>query len=97
MKVEHNIVRRFLIEVYKHYFNANYLVTTKDLTEFVEHFVNDAHLPFTKKEFIDYMDRYQIIDFDRSDIQLLATEIYEFISVFFDKVQLYMYKDKEEQ
>jgi len=55
LKIEHNIVRRFLIEVYKHYFNANYLVITKDLTEFIEHLVNDAHLPFTKKELIDYM------------------------------------------
>ena len=96
LKVEHNLVRRFLIEVYKHYFNANYLITTKDLTEFIEHLVNDAHLPFTKRELIDYLERYQVIDFDRSDIQSLANEIYEYISVFFDKVQLYMYKDKEE-
>ena len=96
LKVEHNIIRRFLIEVYTHYFNANYLVTTKDLTEFIEHLVTDAHVPFTKEELVNYVERYQIIDFDRSDIQLLATEIYEFISLFFDKVQWYMYKDKED-
>jgi len=96
LKVEHNIVRRFLIEVYKHYFNANYLVTTKDLTEFIEHLVTDGDLPFTTEELISYMDRYQIVDLDHSDVKSLAHEIYEFISVFFDKVQLYMYKDKEE-
>jgi len=94
LKIEHNIVRRFLIEVYTHYFNANYLVTTKDLTEFIEHLVTDAHAPFTKEELIGYMDRYQIIDFDRSDVQSLANEVYEFISVFFDKIQLYMYKEE---
>jgi len=96
LKVEHNIVKRFLIEVYTHYFNANYLVTTRDLIEFIEHLVTDAHLPFTKEELMDYVSRYQVIDFDHSDIESLAPEIYEFISVFFDKIQLYMYKDKEE-
>jgi len=96
LKIEHNIVRRFLIEVYTHYFNANYLVTTKDLTEFIEHLVTDAGAPFTKEELTSYMDRYQVIDFDHSDIESLAPEIYEFISVFFDKIQLYIYKDKEE-
>ncbi len=95
LKVEHNLVRRFLIAVYKHYFNANYLVTTKDLTEFIEHLVRDAHLPFTKEELVDYMERYKIVDFDHSNVQSLANEIYEYIAVFFDKVQLYMYKDKE--
>jgi hypothetical protein len=96
LKVEHNLVRRFLIEVYKHYFNANYLITTKDLTEFVDHLVDDAQIPFNKEELLDFMDRYQIIDFDHSDLASLANEVYEFISIFFDKIQLYMYKDKEE-
>jgi hypothetical protein len=96
LKVEHNLVRRFLIEVYKHYFNANYLVTTKDLTEFIEHLVRDAHIPFTKEELVDYMEQYKIVDFDHSNVQSLAHEIYEYIAIFFDKVQLYMYKDEEE-
>ncbi len=96
LKIEHNLVRRFLIEVYKHYFNANYLVTTKDLTEFIEHLVTDINLPFTKEELIDYMVRYQVVDFEHSNVQSLSHEIYEFISVFFDKVQLYMYKDEED-
>jgi hypothetical protein len=92
LKVEHNLVRRFLIEVYKHYFNANYLITTKDLTEFIEHLVSDAQLPFTQNELIDLMNRYKVIDFDHGDLALLANEVYEFISVFFDKIQLFMYK-----
>jgi len=96
LKIEHNLVRRFLIEVYKHYFNANYLITTKDLTEFIEHLVTDAGAPFTKEELLDYVERYQVVDFDHSDVQSLANEVYEFISVFFDKIQLFMYKDKEE-
>ncbi len=96
LKIEHNLVRRFLIDVYKHYFNANYLVTTKDLTGFIENLVTDAHLPFTKEELLDYVERYQVIDFDHSDVESLANEVYEFISVFFDKIQLYMYADKEE-
>jgi len=96
LKIEHNLVRRFLIDVYKHYFNANYLVTTKDLTGFIENLVTDAHLPFTKEELLDYVERYQVIDFDHSDVHSLANEVYEFISVFFDKIQLYMYADKEE-
>lgn len=96
LKVEHNLVRRFLIAVYKHYFNANYLVTTKDLTEFIEHLIRDAHIPFTKEELVDYMEQYKIVDFDHSNVQSLAHEIYEYIAIFFDKVQLYMYKDEEE-
>ena len=96
LKVEHNLVRRFLIEVYKHYFNANYLITTKDLTEFIEHLVTDTDIPFTKEGLVDFMQRYQVIDFDHSDLRSLASEVYEFISVFFDKIQLYMYKNKEE-
>ena len=58
LKIEHNLVRRFLIAVYKHYFNANYLVTTKDLTEFIEHLVTDANIPFTKEMLVDFMKRY---------------------------------------
>ncbi|MHA2280743.1 MAG: hypothetical protein ACXAC5_07815 [Promethearchaeota archaeon] len=93
LKVEHNLVRRFFIEMYKHYFNTNYMVSTKDLTEFIDHMVSDAKLPFTKEELVDYMDRYQIVNFDREDLPSLANDVYEFISVFFDKIQLYMYKD----
>ncbi len=95
LKVEHNLVRRFLIEVYTHYFNANYLITTKDLTEFISHLVAETEIPFSEEELISYLERYQVIDFDHSDIQSLANEIYEFISVFFDKIQLFMYKDEE--
>ncbi len=95
LKVEHNLVRRFLIEVYKQYFNANYLITTKDLTEFIEHLVTDANIPFTTKELIEYVERYQVVDFEHSDLESLANEVYEFISVFFDKIQLFMYKNEE--
>ena len=89
------MVRRFIIEVYKHYFNGNYLVTTKDLTEFTEHLVTDANIPFTKDMLVDFIDRYQVVDFDHSDLQSLANEVYEFISVFFDKIQNFIYKDNE--
>jgi tRNA(Glu) U13 pseudouridine synthase TruD len=93
LKVEHNLVRRFLVEVYKHYFNANYLITTKDLTEFIEHLVSDAQLPFTKEELLSFVEKYQIIDFEHENLALFAREVYEFISVFFDKIQLYIYKN----
>ncbi|MFW9822047.1 MAG: hypothetical protein ACFFE4_03885, partial [Candidatus Thorarchaeota archaeon] len=96
IKVEHNLVRRFLVEVYTHYYNAKYLVTTKDLKEFINHLVSDAHIPFTKKELIGHVEKYQIVDFEYSDLAKLATEIYDFISEFFDKIQLYIYKEKEE-
>ncbi|MFX1524009.1 MAG: hypothetical protein ACFFCC_10915 [Promethearchaeota archaeon] len=93
IKVEHNLVRRFLVEVYTHYFNANYLITTKDLKEFIEHLVSDSHVPFTKNELLEHIEKYQVIDFEHSDLATLATEIYDFISEFFDKFQLYMYKE----
>lgn len=94
LKVQHNLVKRFLMSVYKHFYNVNYIVTYKDLEKFIQDITNDPEIPFTQEEIHDYLERYQILNFDNEDIQSLAIEIYTYYHQFFDKLQLYINKEQ---
>ncbi|MFW9866145.1 MAG: hypothetical protein ACFFEN_08620 [Candidatus Thorarchaeota archaeon] len=90
LKIEYDLVRRFLIELYKHYYNVNQ-VSDINLTEFIDHLLTDPHLPFTKEELKKLI--CQTIDFDKNDPQSHAEEIYQFVSLFFEKIQAYIYRE----
>lgn len=96
LKLEHNFIRRFLTEVYKHYFNSDDIITTKNLNDFIEHLNVDCKMPFTKEELHSYLEQFKIIDFEYNNTESKSKELYECLFIFFSKLQSYIYNENEE-
>ncbi|KKK52474.1 hypothetical protein LCGC14_3104560, partial [marine sediment metagenome] len=91
IKVAHNLVYRFFIELYKHYYNVD-KVENADLENFIEMFVSEPGIPFSKEDIENFLDRYSIVDFDHTNLNEKALEIYDFVSIFFNKLKLFLRK-----
>jgi len=92
LKIQHYLVKKYLMNVYKHFYNADYIVTSKDLDKFIQEISKDPDLLFTQEELHEYLEQYQIINFDEENLKELAIEIYTYYSKFFEKIQLYINK-----
>jgi len=96
LKLEHNFIQRFLTEVYKHYFNSDDVVTTTNLNDFIEHLSVGCKMPFTKEELHKYLERFQTVDFEQNDIEFKSKKLYDYLFMFFSKLQSYIYNESEE-
>lgn len=94
IKVSQNLVYKFLVELYKHYYNVDQ-VQQEDFDDFIEVFVKEPAIPFSKEEVQDFLERYSIVYFDHINLNEKANEIFDFISIFFNKIQLYLKKGKK--
>ncbi|MFX1320779.1 MAG: hypothetical protein ACFFAQ_03955 [Promethearchaeota archaeon] len=92
LKILHNLIKKFLMSVYKHFYNADYIVTTKDLEKFITEISKNPDILFTQEELHDYLEQYQIINFDEENLKELVIEMYTYYSQFFEKIQLYINK-----
>ena len=92
LKIQHNLIKKYLMNVYKNFYNADYIVTTKDLEKFITEISKDPDILFTQEELQEYLEQYQIINFDEQNLKELAIEMYTYYSQFFEKIQLYINK-----
>ncbi len=92
LKIQHNLIKKYLMSVYKHFYNADYLVTSKDLEKFITEISKDPDILFTQEELHKYLDKYQVINFDEENLKELAIKMYTYYSQFFEKIQLYINK-----
>ena len=95
LRVEQNIIHRFLVELYKQYYNVENVESENLLNTFIDTIVEEPKIPFSKKEIQDFLGRYSTIDFDHINLEEKAIEIYEFICIFFDKLQIYLNKEEK--
>jgi hypothetical protein len=91
LKIEDNLVRNFLTELYKHYYNKDTIVQSAVLDEFVSFLSTVPNLSFTKEELNGILT--QAINLNSNNLKSQAEEIYEVISSFFEKIQAYIYKE----
>ncbi len=90
LKIEHELLKRYLMSVCRHYYNAETVVLT-EFNSFLGVLGTSEGFPFTKQELINYIDKHQFIKVEESDIESLTKEIYQEISEFFVKLQNYIY------
>lgn len=90
LKIEHELLKRYLMSVYRHYYNAETVVLT-EFNSFLGVLGTSEGFPFTKQELINCIDKHQFIKVEESDIESLTKEIYQEISEFFVKLQNYIY------
>ena len=97
LKLEHTALRQFLVNVYKHMFHPNYVISSKDLDGFLDSLEKEESFPYTTNELKDHFDKFKIITFEEGNLEAKAYEIYEFIYQFSIKIQNYMYGGNNEQ
>jgi len=68
--------------------------TFKDFNTFIEFIAEEPEIPFMKEEIKDFIGRYNSIDFN-NDLEEKAIEIYKFICVFFDNLQIYLNREEK--
>jgi hypothetical protein len=94
LKLEHNLIRQFIMRVYQHFYSVNYIITANDLKKFIQMIATDPDMPFTAEELMEFMEKYQTINFDAMDVEGLAKEIYYFYAEFFQAIQEYTYHNE---
>ena len=90
LKVEHELIKKYLMNVYRQFNNVE-LVVIDDFNSFLTDLENTESFPFTKKELINYIDKYQVVNLNGEGLDSMAIEIYQFISEFFVKLQHFIY------
>ncbi len=87
LKIEHDIIRRYLIKVYTHFHNIDDLVTNNQLDTFYNFLCSFENFPFTKKDLQDHANTFRIITFERDDPE----QLYYTIKKFFEDIQIFIY------
>jgi len=87
LKIEHDIIRRYLIKVYTHFHNIDDLVTINQLDTFYDFLCSFEKFPFTKKDLQDHVNTFRIITFERDDPE----QLYYTIKKFFEDIQIFIY------
>lgn len=91
LKIEKELMQKFLINLYKELYNVNYMITEKDLEDFTIYLTRNKKLPFSHKEFQNYLNYFDvIININEHTIELHVREAYELFSKFFNQIQTYL-------
>lgn len=92
LKIESGFIKKFLVNVYRHYFNVDHVISLDNLKEFAATLGSTEGFPFTTRALQEYMTNYSNINFDEIDevnLETTSQEIYEYISDFFIKIKNY--------
>ena len=92
IKIEQTIVKKFLFNVYRHYYNIDRAVMPSEMYPFLELLENIEGFPFTVEELKYYIDQYQKINLDIDDPRMVAENAYESLYNFFSKINNYILK-----
>jgi len=90
LKIEHKLIRTYLMNVYRQFHNVT-SINIDRFTQFLSTLENVKGFPFTTQELIDYMNKFEVIDLKKGNLESLTKEIYHFIYEFFIKIQHYIY------
>ncbi|MFX1502594.1 MAG: hypothetical protein ACFFDH_16655 [Promethearchaeota archaeon] len=90
LKISHGLIKHYLMNVYRQFHNIEKIVL-EDFYAFLGKLGSTEGFPFSKAQLIDYINKYQIIDFDLEDLEPFTTEIYQFINTFFLSIKQFTY------
>jgi len=93
LKIEHGLLRNFLMNIYKHFNNVNSVITQNNFNEFLKYLGSVDGFPLTYEELSDFIERYKVLNYENITIKELSEEVYNFQHIFFNKIQKFLYGD----
>ena len=87
LNIERKIMSEFLIDLYKEIYNVNYVITDKDLGDFIERISKIADFPFEKHKLLSHLEKCDKMDLNIENPEMKAQEFYNFLSTFFNTIQ----------
>lgn len=93
IKIGQITLKKYLINVYRHYYNIDRAVMLSEMTPFFKLLADMDNFPFTAEELNDYINQYQQINLDVDDDKEVAEKMYEFLSKFFDNINNYLVQE----
>lgn len=95
LRIEHGLINKFLMNVYKHFYNVDISPESDNLNIFLIHLTNIEGFPFTDHELMEYVEKYQAIEIESESIEARVEHVYHQIYNFFIKIQNYIYENDE--
>ena len=90
LHISKRLVKKFFISLYKGIKNVNFVVTSEDLSDFIEKLVILKEFPFTTEEIEDALGLGENLNEIEGNIEVKAKEMYDFLSVFFNRIHNYI-------
>ncbi|MFX0142416.1 MAG: hypothetical protein ACFFDN_52735, partial [Candidatus Hodarchaeota archaeon] len=91
LKVEIGLINRFLINVYRQFYNVDTPVALNDLVQFFAILEDTEGFPFSRKELLEYSEKNCTANLGLENLESLAKGMYQIIYEFFIKIQHYIY------
>lgn len=92
LKIEQIIIKKFLFNVYRQYYNIDRAVMPSEVVPFFNLLEEIEDFPFTAEQLKDYVNQYQNINLDIDNPKKIAVGAYESLYNFFIKIQNYIYR-----
>ena len=90
IQIEKQIIRQFLIALYRDLYHVNYIITDSDLEKLIALLCNEKLLPFSIEELTVYFTLDSQINLEEMSLEEYALELYKQINEFFDAIQLHL-------
>ncbi|MFX1259543.1 MAG: hypothetical protein ACFFAN_16945, partial [Promethearchaeota archaeon] len=87
LMVEKDFFKKFLVILYKNLYQVNFVITSKDLNDFVKYLSKNKKFPFTNEEFQKCLIKCESIEIKDGDLKSRAENMYDFLSDFFNMYQ----------
>lgn len=94
LRLEHGLVKRFLLATYGHFHGANHIITSRDLDKFFALLESIEGFPFSKQDLINYVEKCQVLHVTPETVEARVREVYQYIHEFLIKIQQYVYRGK---
>ncbi|MFW9826721.1 MAG: hypothetical protein ACFFEY_03765 [Candidatus Thorarchaeota archaeon] len=91
LKIENELIKKYLINVYRQYYNVEDIFLV-DLNKFLTVLEEVKTFPFTKKELIGFIDKFQLIK-EKENLEAVTKDLYQNISNFFMKIQNFVFQE----
>ncbi|MFX1338947.1 MAG: hypothetical protein ACFFDK_10085 [Promethearchaeota archaeon] len=88
LKIEKDFVKKFLINLYKEFYQVNYIITEKDLERFSEFLSKNKYFPYSKTQILNILSQCNLLDVEHENMYLQVKENYKLLSEFFNQIQL---------
>ena len=94
IKIEHDLIKNFIINVHKKYYNVSDIAAPDDLDKFITHLSEDGEFPFTREQLKQYIKSHDVLNLNDEELESRAKQIYNHIYSFFKIIQNYIYSEK---
>jgi len=90
LKLSKYFLIKFLTHTYKDYYKPNYIITNKDINQFISKLSNLNQFPFTQEEIDGLLRKSSNIDLDKGDLEQESESLYQGLQDFYVKLKVYL-------